>query len=138
LLARICAEMECAAVQHLGKVLVVWRPNPEAKKPHRPREPAPPAPGPSVPRRRRPACGRRSTRYANAAAAHSRTCQSARAAPRASMRLPEGARCRRGAPRWGSTPAKRKSSFTPKTKPRSFKPNPREAGQETPSGGARP
>ena len=40
LLARICAEMECAAVQHLGKVLVVWRPNPEVKRPAPPkREP---------------------------------------------------------------------------------------------------
>src|SRR4029077_7519200 len=40
LLAKICAEMECAAVQHLGKVLVVWRPNPEAKKPAPPRREA--------------------------------------------------------------------------------------------------
>ena len=28
LLERICAEMDAAAVQHLGKVLTVWRPKP--------------------------------------------------------------------------------------------------------------
>ena len=33
MLAQVCTNMECAAVQHLGKVLVVWRPNPELKKP---------------------------------------------------------------------------------------------------------
>ena len=33
LLQRICAEMECTAVQHLGKVLVLWRENPEEPKP---------------------------------------------------------------------------------------------------------
>ncbi len=40
MLARVCAELECAAVQHIGKLLVVWRPNPPApaaaaKKPHK-------------------------------------------------------------------------------------------------------
>src|SRR5664279_4500536 len=33
MLAQVCTDMDCAAVQHLGKVLVVWRPNPELKKP---------------------------------------------------------------------------------------------------------
>ena len=33
MLAQVCADMDCAAVQHLGKVLVVWRPNPELHKP---------------------------------------------------------------------------------------------------------
>jgi len=28
LMARICAEMQCAPVQHIGKLLVLWRPNP--------------------------------------------------------------------------------------------------------------
>jgi len=28
----VCADMDCAAVQHLGKVLVLWRPNPELKQ----------------------------------------------------------------------------------------------------------
>ena len=32
LLTRICGELECAPVQHLGKLLIVWRRNPE---PHR-------------------------------------------------------------------------------------------------------
>ncbi|MFO1323279.1 MAG: YhbY family RNA-binding protein [Burkholderiales bacterium] len=32
MLARICAELDCAPVQHLGRVLIVWRPNPEKKK----------------------------------------------------------------------------------------------------------
>jgi putative YhbY family RNA-binding protein len=31
LLGEICAQMACAAVQHIGTVLVLWRPNPEAK-----------------------------------------------------------------------------------------------------------
>jgi len=29
LLARICGELECAPVQHLGKLLIVWKHNPE-------------------------------------------------------------------------------------------------------------
>jgi putative YhbY family RNA-binding protein len=33
MLAQVCADLDCAAVQHLGKVLVFWRPNPELKKP---------------------------------------------------------------------------------------------------------
>ena len=33
LLDKVCAAMDCAAVQHLGKVLVLWRPSPEAAKP---------------------------------------------------------------------------------------------------------
>jgi RNA-binding protein len=32
LLERICAELSCAAVQHLGKVLIIWRPNPEPRE----------------------------------------------------------------------------------------------------------
>ena len=32
-LAGICEALEAAPVQHLGKVLVLWRPNPEKKKP---------------------------------------------------------------------------------------------------------
>ena len=32
LLEAICAAADCAAVQQLGKVLVLWRPNPELKK----------------------------------------------------------------------------------------------------------
>jgi putative YhbY family RNA-binding protein len=33
MLEQVCTDMDCAAVQHLGKVLVLWRPNPELKKP---------------------------------------------------------------------------------------------------------
>lgn len=40
----ICAALGCAAVQHIGKLLVLWRPNPE-----------PAAPRESAPARRRPA-----------------------------------------------------------------------------------
>ncbi|MEP7329290.1 MAG: ribosome assembly RNA-binding protein YhbY, partial [Betaproteobacteria bacterium] len=32
LLERVCSDMDCAPVQSLGKVLVLWRPNPEKKK----------------------------------------------------------------------------------------------------------
>ena len=53
MLARICAEMQCAPVQHIGKLLVLWRPNPE-RKARAAKEPAaaprgaakPKAPGP--------------------------------------------------------------------------------------------
>jgi len=78
MLSRICAELDAAPVQHIGKLLVVWRPAPKeapvqaAKKApqvRRPRTPLPRAPsrppagpggrrprpaGPSGGRRRRP------------------------------------------------------------------------------------
>jgi putative YhbY family RNA-binding protein len=38
-LARVCEALGCAPVQHLGKLLIVWRPKPEEKV-----EPAPPRP----------------------------------------------------------------------------------------------
>lgn len=34
-LAKICAELGCAAVQHIGKLLVVWRPAPPKAAPAR-------------------------------------------------------------------------------------------------------
>ena len=43
LLQRICDEVECAAVQHLGRLLVLWRPKPAE----------PPAAAGKQPRRRR-------------------------------------------------------------------------------------
>ena len=44
LLDAICATLDAAPVQHLGKLLVVWRPNPEGAKPReRPRKPRPAA-----------------------------------------------------------------------------------------------
>ena len=39
LYARICAELDAAPVQHIGKLVVVWRPAPEPES-----APAPPAP----------------------------------------------------------------------------------------------
>src|SRR5262245_50730062 len=33
LMARICDELACAPVQHIGKLLVLWRPNPDKKAP---------------------------------------------------------------------------------------------------------
>jgi len=32
ILAQACESLDCAPVQHVGKVLVLWRPNPERKK----------------------------------------------------------------------------------------------------------
>ncbi len=61
--ARICAELDAAPVQHIGKLLVVWRPAPSAavvpvraKKLHGP-TPRPAAAAPAVPRRRAPPRG---------------------------------------------------------------------------------
>jgi len=43
LLARACAALDCAAVQQIGKLLVLWRPRPEetttGRKPVAPRKP---------------------------------------------------------------------------------------------------
>ena len=148
MLAKICAEMECAAVQHLGKVLVVWRPNPEAKKPSPPKREIKSATRSGAKRPKAPKTGPRTP--VDPVRERRRGAQSdvqiggkgTRGAARFNA-LPEGAplpvRRTQGA---GDVPmAKRKSSFTPKTKPRSFsaKPNPREAwAKRPPSGGARP
>jgi putative YhbY family RNA-binding protein len=56
LLARICAELEAAPVQHIGKLLVVWRPAPQAAAPEIERPAArrePPKREPRAPARRR-------------------------------------------------------------------------------------
>ena len=71
-LQRICAELDAAPVQHIGKLLVVWRPAPEApveaakkapqvRRPRTPlpRAPARPPPAPSARTRRAPAGRRR-------------------------------------------------------------------------------
>ena len=60
LLARICAELNAAPVQHIGKLLIVWRPQPEkpieaaksTPQVRRPRTPLPrsPARPPATPR----------------------------------------------------------------------------------------
>lgn len=45
LLEQICAELDCAPVQHIGNILILWRPKPEgeeeAPKPRRRRAAAP-------------------------------------------------------------------------------------------------
>jgi len=72
-LSRICAELDAAPVQHIGKLLVVWRPkppepleaaksSPQVRRPRTPlpRSPArPPAPPSGRTRRAPPAGGRR-------------------------------------------------------------------------------
>ncbi len=52
MLEKICAELDCAPVQQLGKMLVLWRPNPERKA----RKEAPAA---ARPAKERAATGRR-------------------------------------------------------------------------------
>ena len=49
MLGQACEALDCAPVQHVGKVLVLWRPNPERKKK------APKAAEPAKPARKRPA-----------------------------------------------------------------------------------
>ena len=57
LLARICDELDCAPVQHLGKLLIVWRPGDEsdAEAPRRATKARPPRKKPAAaPRRGKP------------------------------------------------------------------------------------
>jgi putative YhbY family RNA-binding protein len=127
LLEAICDAADCAPVQHLGKVLVLWRPNPELKK------------------KAAPAVDTRPARKAT-----SRRDPAPKTGPRAPVdpvrerRRGEGAasgKGRRGAARFAAGAeapapdaplARRKSTFTPKTKPKSFsaKPNPRSAWEK--------
>ncbi len=152
MLATICTDMDCAAVQHLGKVLVIWRPNPEVKRvapikrepkaatksgAKRPKAPktGPRAPVDPVRERRR-----------GAQADTPQIGKGTRGAARFNA-LPEGAPL----PPRGAAPAarrtrttedapagKRKSAWTAKTTPRSFsaKPNPREAWAKKPPAGS--
>ena len=65
LLQRICAELGCAPVQHLGRILTVWRPAPPEEKKRPPEKarksapkprratPTPKRPAPRAPTRRR-------------------------------------------------------------------------------------
>jgi RNA-binding protein len=62
MLAQVCADMDCAPVQHVGKVLVLWRPNPELEKPA-PR-PARPATKPGAKRPKATRAGPRTPRHA--------------------------------------------------------------------------
>ncbi|MBK9117258.1 MAG: YhbY family RNA-binding protein [Betaproteobacteria bacterium] len=123
-LVQLAADLECAPVQHLGKVLVLWRPNPDKKQ----KETPPPAPRPA-----RRTSGRRAP--VDPVRERRRT--------RGDEALPATGKGRRGAARHaapepaveatGRAPAaRRKSTFTPKTTPKSFsaKPNPRSAWEK--------
>lgn len=149
MLVTLCADMECAAVQHLGKVLVVWRPNPElAKKPNLPkvatRREAKAATKSGAKRPKAPKTGPRAPidpirERRRGATADSPVGKGTRGAARFNA-LPEGAPLpvRRTREVSDAPTANRKSSYTPKTKPRSFsaKPNPREAWAKKPSAGS--
>jgi putative YhbY family RNA-binding protein len=56
LLASICAELDAAPVQHIGKLFVVWRPSPDQGKsaPEAPARVKPPKREPRAPARQRP------------------------------------------------------------------------------------
>lgn len=184
MLEQVCADMDCAAVQHLGKVLVLWRPNPELKKPapRLAKAASPPAkPGAKRPKAARsgpraavdPVRERRRGATADPVPAGKGTRGAARfAVPMEEPRAPPksgrsgtgtGGMARgaagtsrqkiraRGAaapafgdvsgPRFEAPAERRKSTYTPKTKPKSFsaKPNPREAwAKKPPAGGAKP
>lgn len=173
LLSQVCAAMDCAAVQHLGKVLVLWRPSPEvakasaatkAKMPERARKPAAqrfkaPKTGPRA--ALDPVRERRRGAYAETTAGGKGTRGAARFDVMGGTKTPLGttgmarqkirARGAAGTAAAGAplsrrddgeaTGVKRKSSYTPKTTPKSFsaKPNPREAWAKRPAaGGVKP
>ena len=138
MLDRMCADMDCAAVQHLGKVLILWRPNPELEKPApRPARATIP-PGAKRPKAKRtgqrtppdPVRERRRGAQSDSVPAGKGTRGSARFA------VPAGGDG--SGPRGEAPTARRKSTFTPKTKPKSFgaKPNPREAWARKPPAGS--
>lgn len=148
LLENICAEMDCAAVQHLGKVLVVWRPSPETKKPSPPKLAPKSATKSGAKRPKAPKTGPRAPvdpireRRRGAQADAPTIGKGTRGAARFNA-LPQGAPLpvRRSRDADVAPDAKRKSSYTPKTTPRSFsaKPNPREAwAKRPPASGAKP
>ena len=138
MLAQVCADVDCAAVQHLGKIFVLWRPNPEKKK----TAPAQPArtkqrkdhftrgltkkAGPRTPVD--PVRERRRTAQGEGSALHSG--KGRRGAARHEPLADDRAVAAPALPA-----ARKKSSYTPKTKPRSFsaKPNPRSAWEKKPA-----
>lgn len=156
LFATICADMECAAVQHVGKVLVLWRPNPElAKKPALPKiapkreakaatksgakRPKAPKTGPRAPldpireRRRGTQADTPIGKGTRGAARFNALPEGAPLPPRGAAPPPRRTRTAEDAPA-----GKRKSSWTAKTTPRSFsaKPNPRDAWAKKPPAGS--
>jgi putative YhbY family RNA-binding protein len=135
MLAQACADVDCAAVQHLGKIFVLWRPNPEKKKPA-PTQPArtkqrkdhftrglTKKAGPRTPVD--PVRERRRTAQGEGSALHSG--KGRRGAARHEPLADDRAVAAPALPA-----ARKKSSYTPKTKPRSFsaKPNPRSAWEK--------
>jgi RNA-binding protein len=179
MLTQVCADVGCAAVQHLGKVLVVWRPNPELHKPAAARPVrATTKPGAKRPKAARtgqrtpvdPVRERRRGATPDGAPVGKGTRGAARfnapdgdfVPPRPAAkgaRAPAGGTARgasgtsrqkiraRGAAsahddsiesRTAPPSVRRKSTFTPKTKPKSFgaKPNPREAWAKKPPAGS--
>jgi len=136
LLERVCTEMDCAPVQSLGKVLTVWRLNPEKKK--KKVEAKADVKGTKARKRGKPVAAPRTSARPPV--------DPVRVARRTSLADPDGAgggRGRRGAARFAAAEpyvpaddaapaARRKSSYTPKTKPKSFsaKPNPRSAWEK--------
>ena len=125
MLQEMCAGLDCAAVQHVGKILVLWRANPEKRPPAAPakaparaakgttRRTGPRAPVDPVRERRRGAT-------VGAAGSGKGRRGAARNAP------PEPAEAE-------AAPAgRRKSTYTPRTKPKSHsaKPNPRSAWEK--------
>ncbi len=144
LLATICADIECAPIQHLGKILVVWRENAEVKKPAAPKREAKSATKSGAKRPKAPKTGPRAPVDPIRERRRGSTPEIAigkgtRGAARFNA-LPESAPlpARRARDADDAPEAKRKSSYTPKTKPRSFsaKPNPREAWAKKPPAGS--
>lgn len=143
MLEQICAEMECAPVQHLGKVLVLWRPNPDKKKKVAPVE---------AKTARKTARGRAAAAKKSGPRAPIDPVRERRRGARGDAGDATSGKGRRGAARNAppdrgddvpaATPAatRRKSTFTPKTTPRSFsaKPNPRSAWEKPPAAGSPP
>jgi len=126
MLAQICEALDAAPVQHLGKVLIVWRPAPEeevAPPPARSRSAAKRAPQARRPRSPLPRTPGR---------------------PPPTAPAPPRGKGRRGAARNDRSigrdddaeapVGRRKSTYTPKTTPKSFsaKPNPRSAWEKKP------
>ena len=135
MMTQICAASGCAPVQQLGKVLVLFRPNPELKKK--------PAPALAHATRKSPA-----KRSAAPKTGPRPPIDPVRERRRTSLRDADGApsgKGRRGAARFVSPDApapppdapveRRKSTYTPKTRPKSHsaKPNPRSAWAKKPS-----